>query len=65
MTPEHDAESCITKRDRPMGKPSPGGQTPGSWFGRDRDIIEIRGDLTEPVDVEWAAETNPERVLDP
>ena len=29
---------------------------PEAWFGRDRDIIVIHGDLDAPLDVEWDAE---------
>ena len=32
---------------------------PEAPFGRDRDKIRIHGDITEPVDVEWEAESNP------
>ena len=48
-------EIVITKRGRPVARLTPALQAPGTWFGRDRDIIRIHGDLTEPVDVEWDA----------
>lgn len=35
------------------------------WFGADRDTIEITGDIVAPIDVEWEAEVNPDRVLNP
>ena len=34
-------------------------------FGRDRDILRITGDIESPIDVEWDAESNPDRVLNP
>ena len=58
-------EIVITKRGRPVAKLGPWRETPRAWFGRDRDIIEIHGDLTEPLDVEWEAEADPDRVLNP
>ncbi len=33
---------------------------PEAPFGRDRDKIRIHGDITEPVGVEWEAESNPD-----
>lgn len=33
--------------------------------GKFRDWIDLTGDIVAPVDVEWEAETNPDRVLDP
>ena len=32
-------------------------------FGRDRDKIRILGDIIEPIDVEWEAESDPDRTL--
>ena len=55
----------ITKRGRPVAKLTPYRARPKQWFGRDRDIIEIHGDIIEPVDVAWEAEANPDRVLNP
>ena len=55
----------ITKRGRPVARLTPYRTKRGPWFGRDRDIIEIRDDLIEPVDVEWEAESDPDRVLNP
>ena len=48
-----------------MAKLAPCEDKPVSWFGRDRDIIHMRDDLIEPVDVEWEAEADPDRVLNP
>ena len=58
-------EIVITKRGRPVAKLTPFPETPKTWFGSDRDIIRIHGDITDPVDVEWEAEADPDRVLHP
>jgi len=34
-------------------------------FGRDRDIIRIHGDVIEPLEGEWEAESNPDWVINP
>ena len=34
---------------------------PDNWFGRDRDIILIHGDIGAPIEVEWDAETGEDR----
>lgn len=58
-------EIVITKRGRPVAKLAPLHETPKGWFGRDREIIRIHGDLTEPLDVVWEAESDADRVLGP
>ncbi len=62
---ESGEEIIITKRGKPVAKLAPCEDKPVSWFGRDRDIIHMRDDLIEPVDVEWEAEADPDRVLNP
>ncbi len=62
---ESGEEIVITKRGRPVAKLTPLQETAKTWFGRDREIIRIHGDITEPVDVEWEAEADPDRVLHP
>ncbi len=62
---ESGEEIIITKRGKPVAKLAPYEDKPASWFGRDRDGIVIRGDIIEPIDVEWEAETDPDRVLNP
>ena len=47
----------ITKRGRPVCVLTPYKEKPKSLFGIDRDIIQIHGDITAPIDVEWDAET--------
>ena len=58
-------EIVITKRGRPVARLVPFRPALGSWFGRDRDIIKIHGDIGAPIDVEWEAEVDPDRVLNP
>ena len=54
---ESGEEIVITKHGRPVSRLAPYKERPKSWFGRDRDIIEIHGDIVEPLDVEWEAES--------
>jgi len=58
-------EMRITKNGRPVSRLTPYRERPTSWFGRDRDIIQIHGNITEPIDVEWEAQSDPDRVLNP
>ncbi|MCY4112675.1 MAG: type II toxin-antitoxin system Phd/YefM family antitoxin [Chloroflexi bacterium] len=62
---ESGEEIVITKNGRPVSRLTPYRERPTSWFGRDRDIIQIHGDITEPIDVEWEAQSDPDRVLNP
>ena len=63
---ENGEEIVITKYGRPVAKLAPCGAKPrGAPWGRDRDIIQIHGDLVAPIGVEWEAESNPDRVLNP
>ncbi len=40
-------------------------QNPKALLGRDRDRIRILGDIVSPMEVEWEAESDPDRVLNP
>ena len=62
---ESGEEIVITKHGRPISKLAPYREKPKAPFGRHRDIIRIIGDIIEPIDVEWEAESNPDRVLNP
>jgi prevent-host-death family protein len=62
---ETGEEIIITKNGQPVSRLTPYQEKPKSWFGRDRTIIKIHGDITAPIDVEWEAESNPDRVLNP
>ena len=56
-------EIIITKNGRPVSRLLPYRSRPEAPFGRDRDKILILGDIMEPIDVEWDAEANPDRLL--
>lgn len=60
-------EIVITKHGIPAAKLTPleKNRTRKSPFGAGRHLFEITGDIEAPLDVEWDAEVNPERVLDP
>ena len=62
---ETGEEIVVTKNGRPVSRLVPYRTKPSTFFGRDRGSIRILGDIVEPVDVEWEAETNPGRVLNP
>ncbi len=62
---ESGDEIVITKNGRPVSRLIPYRNMPKAPFGRHRDKIRILGDIIEPVDVEWEAETNPDEVLNP
>ncbi|MDE2668657.1 MAG: type II toxin-antitoxin system prevent-host-death family antitoxin [Chloroflexota bacterium] len=62
---ESGEEIVITKHGKPVAKLAPCEVQSISWFGRDRDGIVMYDDLIEPVGVEWEAETDPDRVLNP
>ena len=58
-------EIIITKRGRPVSRLAPYRIVPTAPFGRDREKIKILGDISEPIDVEWEADEDPDRVLNP
>ena len=58
-------EIVITKNGKPTARLAPYRQRPKTFFGIDRDKLEILGDIISPIDVEWGAELNPDRVLNP
>ena len=62
---ETGEEIVITKRGRPVSRLVSCREQPEAIFGADRDVIRIHGDVVEPLDVEWEAEVDPDRVLDP
>ena len=62
---ESGEEIVITKNGRPVSRLAPYREPVKSWFGRDRDIIQIHGDIMEPIDVEWEAQSDPGRVMNP
>ena len=54
---ESGTEYVITKNGRPVSRLVPYRRKPKSLFGIDRGRLEILGDIDEPLDVEWEAET--------
>ena len=58
-------EIVITKRGRPVSRLVPCRQPSERLFGADRDIIGIHGDIVHPPDVEWEAQVDPDRVVNP
>ncbi len=59
------SEVVITRDGQPVSRLVPIRKPKAAPFGRDRDIIQIHGDIIEPLDIEWEAESNPDRVLNP
>ena len=62
---ESGEEIVIAKNGRPVSRLVPYREKPKSWFGIDRGRIEFLGDIIEPIDVEWEAQSDPDRVLNP
>ena len=62
---ESGEEIVITKNGRPVARLVRYRAKPAKWFGADEGIIEILGDIISPMDVEWEAMTNPDRVVNP
>lgn len=58
-------EIVVTKNGRPTARLIPYRKSFGDWFGADRGSIDILGDIISPVDVEWEAESNPDRIPSP
>lgn len=58
-------EILITKRGRPVSRLVPCRDQPEEIFEADRDIIRIHSDIVDPLDVEWEAESEPDRVANP
>ena len=58
---DHGAEIVITKNGRPVSRLVPYRKKPDTLFGIDRGKLEILGDVDEPLDVAWEAETGDRR----
>ncbi|MDE2883215.1 MAG: type II toxin-antitoxin system Phd/YefM family antitoxin [Acidobacteriota bacterium] len=58
-------EIVITKNGRPVARLAPYRKKRQPWSGCDPDTIQIHGDIVGPLGVEWEAESNPDRVLNP
>ena len=58
-------EIVITKNGRPTAKLVAYREKPQTLFGIDRGKLEILGDVIAPLDAEWEADSDPDRVLNP
>ena len=54
---ETGEEIVITKYGKPVSRLTPYRRKPKTLFGIDSGRFEIFGDIDEPIDVEWEAET--------
>ena len=62
---EDGGEIVITKNGKPVAKLTAFHERPKSLFGIDKGRLKILGDIISPIDVEWEAEGDPNRVLNP
>ena len=54
---ETGEDIVITRNGRPVSRLVPYWEKPKTLWGIDRGKFEILGDIIEPIDVEWEAET--------
>ena len=62
---ESGEEIVITKNGKPVAKLTAYRERPKTLFGIDKGRVEILGDIMSPIDVEWEADVDPDRVLNP
>ena len=62
---ETGEEIIITKNGKPVAKLSALREKPKTLFGMDKGRMKIIGDIISPIDVEWDAMVNPDRVINP
>ena len=62
---ENGGEIVITKNGKPVAKLTAFHERPKSLFGAGRGRMKILGDIISPLDVEWEAQSDPDRVLNP
>ena len=62
---ENGGEIVITKNGRPVAKLTAFQERPKSLFGAGRGRMKILGDIISPLDVEWEAQSDPDRVINP
>ena len=55
----------ITKYGRPVARLTACQKRPDTMFGVDRDRMKITGDVISPIDLEWDAISDPDRVINP
>ena len=56
-------EIVITKNGKPVAKLTAFQERPKTLFGAGRGRMKILGDIISPIDVEWEAESDPNRVI--
>ena len=61
---DNGVEIVITRNGRPVSRLIPYRKKPDTLFGIDRGRLEILGDIDEPLDVAWEAETGKVREED-
>ena len=62
---DHDGEIVISKYGKSLARLTAFWRRPKTLFGIDKGRLEIKGDIVSPIDVEWEAEVDPDRVLGP
>ena len=62
---ETGEEIVITKNGKPVAKLTAFRERPKTLFGIGRGRMKILGDIISPLDVEWEAEVDPDRVINP
>ena len=62
---ENGGEIVITKNGKPVAKLTAFHERPKSLFGAGRGRMKILGDIVSPIDVEWEAQSDPDRVINP
>ncbi len=62
---EDGGEIVITKNGKPVAKLTAFHERPKTLFGIDKGRLKILDDIVSPIYVEWEAEVDPDRVLNP
>ena len=62
---ENGGEIVITKNGKPVAKLTAFHERPKTLFGSGRGRMKILGDIVSPLDVEWEAQSDPDRVINP
>ena len=62
---ENGEEIVITKNGKPVAKLTAYRERPKTLFGIGRGRMKIQGDIISPLDVEWEAQSDPDRVINP
>ena len=62
---ENGGEIVITRNGKPVAKLTAFHERPKSLYGAGRGRMKILGDIISPTDVEWEAQSDPDRVINP